>query len=61
MFKSLLIVLALTASVTCLEGVVDLTDANFDEKVKQDQSFWLVLFAADWVLYYRRSVATVSI
>lgn len=49
MFKSLLVLFVLTAGIFCLEGVTDLTDANFDEKVKQDQSIWLVLFAADWV------------
>jgi hypothetical protein len=51
MFKSILLLFVLTVGVFSLEGVTDLNDGNFDEKVKQDQSLWLVLFAADWVSF----------
>lgn len=50
MLKQILVVIcALIATISCLDGVTELTDANFDELVKQDSSIWLVFFAADWV------------
>lgn len=44
-----IILALLLAAATCLEGVTELNDSNFDQAVKQDASIWLVLFAADWV------------
>lgn len=45
-----ILILALLAAIACtLEGVVELTDSNFDQEVKEDSSIWLVFFSADWV------------
>jgi hypothetical protein len=52
MFKSLFVVALLFTLVFGLEGVTELNDENFDQLVKSDQSIWLVLFAADWVIFY---------
>ena len=34
-----------------LEGVVELTDANFKEQVYAEPKFWLVMFSASWVIF----------
>lgn len=48
--KKLLICLALLfITVYPLEGVVELTDANFKEQVYAEPKFWLVMFSASWV------------
>lgn len=51
MFKSLFVVALLFTLAFGLEGVTELNDENFDQLVKSDQSIWLVLFAADWVIF----------
>lgn len=39
-----------------LEGVVELTDANFEEQVYSEPKLWLVMFSASWVLLRLSSV-----
>lgn len=46
----LLTLLALSAF--SLEGIVELTDATFADTVQNDNSLWLVLFAAEWVFHH---------
>ena len=58
MIKQISLLVLLITLTFCLEGVTELNDGNFDELVKQDQSFWLVLFAADWVIYCNNLVWT---
>ena len=52
MFKYLLILALVLVSSQALEGVIELTDANFASEVygnSDEPTFWIVLFAADWV------------
>ena len=50
MFKRILLVALLALSVFSLKGITELSDANFKETVSDDnESLWLVLFAAEWV------------
>lgn len=45
-----LCLLALLSLVLAMEGVVELTDANFEELVFSEPKLWLVMFSASWVL-----------
>ena len=47
---SVVLVLALFGSVQCINGVTELTDDNFASEVQSEPTFWIVLFAADWVI-----------
>jgi hypothetical protein len=52
MFKSLFILALIMVSSQALEGVVELTDANFASELysnSDEPTLWIVLFAADWV------------
>lgn len=49
--NKILIIFALLALSLSLEGVEELTDANFNEKVYSEPKFWLVMFSASWVPY----------
>lgn len=48
MFKISLLLLALITLSVSLQGVTELTDSNFKAMVSDDESYWLVLFAAEW-------------
>ena len=48
--KRYLAFLLLIALAFSLEGVEELKDANFAEKVYSEPKFWLVMFSASWVL-----------
>lgn len=50
MYKGLFVFVLLVLLTLSLDNVTELTDENFDQLVKSDQSIWLVLFAADWVI-----------
>lgn len=45
-YLAFLVLLALAFSI---EGVEELKDANFAEKVYSEPKFWLVMFSASWV------------
>ena len=52
MFKYLLIFALVFVGSFSLQGVTDLTDANFASELSgntDELSFWIVMFAADWV------------
>lgn len=50
------IILALfLVTVLSLQGVTELTDANFKQEVYSEPKLWLVMFSASWVLYVLRS------
>lgn len=52
MFKYLLIFALVFVGSFSLQGVTDLTDANFASELSgntDEPSFWIVMFAADWV------------
>ena len=51
MFKYLFILTLFFVGTFNLEGVVELTDQNFAELVQAEPNFWIVLFAADWVIF----------
>lgn len=54
MFKYLLILGLILFSSQALQGVFELTDNNFASEVHgnpEEPTFWIVLFAADWVRY----------
>ena len=46
----LLVLLTLLGLGLTMEGVVELTDASFKEKVYAQPQLWLVMFSASWVL-----------
>ena len=56
--RRILLVLAVVALSVCLEGVEELTDENFNEKVYGEPKLWLVMFSASWVPFFPRSAAT---
>jgi hypothetical protein len=60
MFK-LIIIILLAANVLSMEGVVELTDANFDQELGAENKFWLVMFSASWVISLTNSVDIVHI
>lgn len=63
MFKYLLILALVLVGSYSLEGVVDLTDANFASQLRGDSdepTFWIVMFAADWVSCFFILVWTLS-
>lgn len=52
MFKYLLIFALIFVGSFSLQGVTDLTDANWASELSgntDEPSFWIVMFAADWV------------
>ncbi len=54
------LILAFLLSVAlALEGVVELTDQNFNELVYSEPKLWLVMFSASWVRFSAISAATV--
>ena len=50
----------LALSAFSLEGIVELTDATFADTVQNDNSLWLVLFAAEWVCLHHNLVRTLQ-
>lgn len=53
MFKYLLILALIFVGSFSLQGVTELTDANFASELSgntDEPSFWIVMFAADWVI-----------
>lgn len=52
MFKYLLIFALVLVGSFSLQGVTELTDANFASELSgnsDEPNFWIVMFAADWV------------
>lgn len=52
MFKYLLIFALVLVGSFSLQGVTELTDANFATELSgntDEPTFWIVMFAADWV------------
>jgi len=52
MAKLIICLVLLVAVAFPMEGVVELTDANFKEQVYGEPKFWLVMFSASWVKLY---------
>lgn len=57
--NKLLVLAFLLSAVLALEGVVELTDQNFNELVYSEPKLWLVMFSASWVHLSSISAATV--
>lgn len=64
MFKYLLIFALIFVGSFSLQGVTDLTDANWASELSgntDEPSFWIVMFAADWVrIFLMKSVDIVK-
>lgn len=59
--RKVILIFALLALSFCLEGIEELNDANFEQKVYSDNKFWLVAFTASWVHVRKYSVDIVNI
>ena len=56
--NKLLLIALLAVSVCSLNGITELSDATFKATVNDDNSIWVVLFAAEWVLHLLIAVRT---
>jgi hypothetical protein len=59
--KKFFVILALVFLTVSLEGVEELSDTNFAEKVYSEPKFWLVMFSASWVFINPLSAAIAPI
>lgn len=59
--NKLLFLAFLLSVVFALDGVVELTDQNFQEQVYSEPKLWLVMFSASWVCSWLCSADTVPI
>ncbi len=51
MMKYILVLALIVVGSFSLEGVTEINDQNFAELVQYEPSFWILLFAADWVIF----------
>lgn len=54
--KKILVIFTLAVLALSLEGVQELTDADFEAHVYSEPKFWLVMFSASWVIHQLCSV-----